>query len=94
MISDLNSILKIGLKLNTMKPLNSGQLRVLKNVRRALLGGNLKKIVTFGSKRFVRYSWHVRYLVSAIERFHCVNKTLLFHCIELGSKFYFELKPN
>ena len=27
-----------------------------------LLGGNLKKIVTFGTKRFVRYSWHVRYL--------------------------------
>ena len=26
-----------------------------------LLGGNLKKIVTFGTKRFVRYSWHVRY---------------------------------
>ena len=27
-----------------------------------LLGGNLKKIVTFRTKCFVRYSWHVRYL--------------------------------
>ena len=49
-----------------MKPLNSGHLRVLKNVsvieRCPLLGGNLKKIVTFGTKCFVRYSWHVRYL--------------------------------
>ena len=26
-----------------------------------LLGGNLQKIVTFETKRFVRYSWHVRY---------------------------------
>ena len=49
-----------------MKPLNSGHLRVLKNVsfieRCPLLGGNLKKIVTFGTKRFAPYSWHVRYL--------------------------------
>ena len=27
-----------------------------------LLGSNLKKIVTFGNKCFVSYSWHVRYL--------------------------------
>ena len=26
-----------------------------------LLGGNLKKIVTFEIQRFVRYLWHVRY---------------------------------
>ena len=26
------------------------------------MGGNLKKNVTFGTKRFVRYSWHVHYL--------------------------------
>ena len=53
--------------LNTVKPLNSGYLRVLKSLsiieRCPLLGGNLKKIVTFGTKHFVRYSWHVRYLV-------------------------------
>ena len=49
-----------------MKPLNSGHLRILKNLsvieRYPLLGGNLKKIVAFGTKRFVRYSRHVRYL--------------------------------
>ena len=49
-----------------MKPLNNGHLRVLNNYsvieRCPLLGGNLKKIVGFGTKRFVRYSWHVRYL--------------------------------
>ena len=51
--------------LNTVKPLNSGHLRVYKNLsvieRYPLLGGNLKKIVAFG-KRFVRYLWHVPYL--------------------------------
>ena len=26
------------------------------------MGGNLKKIVTFGTKCFFRYSWHVCYL--------------------------------
>ena len=45
-----------------MKPLNSGQLRVLKNLsvikRCPLLGGNLIKIVTFG--------------MSAIGRFLCI----------------------
>ena len=49
-----------------MKPLTSGHLWVLKNFsvieRRLLLGGNLKKILTFVTKYFVRYSWHVRYL--------------------------------
>ena len=49
-----------------MEPLNSGYLRVFKNLsvieRCPLLGGNSKKIVTFGTKRFVRYSMHVRYL--------------------------------
>ena len=51
---------------NRVKPLNNGHLRVLKNLsvteRCPLLRRNLKKIVTFGTKRFVRYSWHVRYL--------------------------------
>ena len=48
--------------LATMKPLNSGHLRVLKNLSviesYPLLGGNLKKIVIFGTKFLVRYSWH------------------------------------
>ena len=49
-----------------MKPLNSGHLRVLKNLsvikRCPLLGGSLTKIVTFETKHFVCYSRHVRYL--------------------------------
>ena len=49
-----------------MKPLKSGHLRVLKNLsvneRCPLLGGNFTKIVTFGTKRFVRYPVYVRYL--------------------------------
>ena len=48
---------------NTVKPLNSGHLWVLENVsvieRCLLVGINLKKIVTFGTKHFVRYSRHV-----------------------------------
>ena len=51
---------------DTVKPLNSGQLRVLKNLsvikRCPLLGDSLTKIVTFGTKHFVRYSSYVRYL--------------------------------
>ena len=59
---------------NTVKPLNSGHLWVLKNVsvieRCLLLGGNLKKIVTFGTKGFVCYSRHVRCLrFSPLEGF-------------------------
>ena len=42
-----------------MKPLNSGHLRVLKNLsaskRCPLLGGSLTKTVKFGTKHFVRY---------------------------------------
>ena len=49
-----------------MKALNREDLRVLKNFsvikRCPLLGGNLTKIVTFGTNHFVRYSRHVRYL--------------------------------
>ena len=52
-------------KESTVKPLNSGHLRVLTNLfvfeRCPLLGSNLKNIVTFGTKCFVRYSWHVRH---------------------------------
>ena len=50
----------------TVKPLNSRHLRVLKKLfvieRFRLLEGDLKKIDTFGTKRFVCSSWHVRYL--------------------------------
>ena len=50
----------------TVKPLNSGHLPVVKNLsvikRCPLLRGSLTKIVTFGTKHFVRYSRHVRYL--------------------------------
>ena len=46
--------------------LNSGHLRVLQNLsvieRCPLLGGNLRKIVIFRTKRFAHYSRHVRYL--------------------------------
>ena len=48
-----------------MKPLNSGHLVVLNNLsvieRCQLLGGNIKKIVIFGTQHFVCYSLHVRY---------------------------------
>ena len=51
---------------NTVKPLNSGHQRVLKNLsvieRCPLLGADLKKIVTFGTQHFIDYSWHVHYL--------------------------------
>ena len=51
---------------STVKPLHSGHLRVLKNLsvikRCPLLGGSLTKIVTFGTKHFVRYLRHVYYL--------------------------------
>ena len=49
-----------------VKHLNSGHLRVLKNLSVVkmcpLLGDSLTKIVTFGTKHFVRYSRHVCYL--------------------------------
>ena len=50
----------------TVKPLNRGHLLVLKHLSvikmYLLLAGSLTKIVTFGTKHFVRYSRHVRYL--------------------------------
>ena len=50
-------------EVDTVKPLNSGHLRVLKKLtvieRCPLLGGNFKKIVMFGTQRLVRYSQHV-----------------------------------
>ena len=52
-------------EISTVKPLNSGHLRALKNLsiikRCPLLGGSLTKIVTFGTNHFVCYSRHVRY---------------------------------
>ena len=46
-------------QVNVVKPPNSRHLGVLKNLyvigRCSLLGGDLKKIVTFGAQRFVRY---------------------------------------
>ena len=49
----------------TVKCLNSGRLRVFKNLsvikRCPLMWGSLTKIITFGTKHFVRYSRHVRY---------------------------------
>ena len=55
-----------GHKYSTVKPLNSGHLRVLKNLSVInscpLLGGCINKIVTFGTKHFVRYSRYVCYL--------------------------------
>ena len=49
-----------------VKPLNRAHLQVLKNLsvieRCPLLGVGLTKIVAFGTKHFVRYSRHVRYL--------------------------------
>ena len=55
----------ISCNIYTVKPLNIGHLWVLKNLfvlywECPLLGGNIKKIVIFGTKRFVRYSRHVR----------------------------------
>ena len=49
----------------TVKCLNSGRLRVFKNLsvikRCPLMWGSLTKIITFGTKYFVRYSRHVCY---------------------------------
>ena len=55
---------------NAVKRLNSGHLGVLKTFsvikRCPLLGGSLTKIVTFGTKHFVNYLRHVRYLGCAL----------------------------
>ena len=51
---------------HTVKPLNRGHLRVLKNLsvikRNPLVGGSFTKIIIFGTKHFVHYSRHVHYL--------------------------------
>ena len=50
----------------SVKPLNRGNLRVIKNLsvikKCPLLGGSLTKVFTFGTKHFLRYSRHARYL--------------------------------
>ena len=65
----------------TVKPLNSGRLRVLKNLsvieRCLLLGGNFKKIVTFETKCFVRYSWYFCYLGCPLLRGFTVGEKCL-----------------
>ena len=67
--------------LYTMKPLNSGHLRFLKNLsvieRCPLLGGNMKKIVIFVVKCFVRYSWYVCYLRCPLLRGFTVSSFIL-----------------
>ena len=68
-----------------VKPLNSGHLRVLKHLSVIescpLLGGNFKKIVIFGIKCFVRYSWHLCYLgcplLGGFAVFHCIKKSVV-----------------
>ena len=67
------------------KPLNSRNLRTLKNLSVIkscpLLKGSLTKIVTFRTKHFVRYSRHVPLFgMSAIGRFHWI-KTGFIHGI-------------
>ena len=71
-----------------MKPLNNGHLRFLKNSsvmkRCPLLGGSLTKIVTLGTKHFVRYSRHVRYLACPLLgalRKKCPNTGFFLVCI-------------
>ena len=62
-------LIQILRKIDTVKPLNSRHLRILKNLsvieRCPLLRGNLKKIVTFWTKRFAIHGmsaiWDVRY---------------------------------
>ena len=70
-----------------MKPLNSGHLRVLKNLavieRCPLSRGNLKKTVTFGTKCFVRCLLHVRYLGCPLSGF-LMYKGIFLHVILVG----------
>ena len=63
-----------------MKPLNNGHLQVLKKLsvteRCLLLGGNLKRIVTFGNQPTFCPLFMACQLfgMSASGRFHCTNK--------------------
>ena len=79
---------RLSLFINTVKHLNSGHLWVLKHLsvieRYPPFGGHLKKIVTFGTERFVRCSWHVRYLGSPLLGDFTVVLNKLFIDIFLG----------
>ena len=63
---------------STVKPLNSGQLRVLKNLsvikRCPLLGGSLTEIVTFGLNILSAIQGMSAVWDVFIERFHCTMK--------------------
>ena len=65
-LSEISRVSEIPAEWCTVKPLNSGHLRILRNLsvikRCSLLGRILTKIVTFRTKHFVRYSRHVRYM--------------------------------
>ena len=67
---------------NTVKPMNSGHLRVLKNLsvikRCPLLGGSLTEIVTYITKHFAHYSRHVGYLGCSLLRGFTVVLCALF----------------
>ena len=78
---------------NTVKPLNSRHLRVLKNLsvirRYPLLGGSLTKFVPFETKHFVCYLFKACLLfgMSTIGRFHCIRVSSL-HLIERKHKIF------
>ena len=73
--------------ITTVKLLNSGHLKVFKNLavikRCPLLGGSLTENVTFATKHFVRYSRHVRYLGCPLLRGFTVLITLLLLIIKM-----------
>ena len=80
------------IKVSTVKPLNSVPERVLKYLsvieRCPLLGDNFRKIVTFGTKRFVCYSWYVRYLgcpLWEVSLYSHQNEILNFQCLCLNT---------
>ena len=65
------------------KLLNSGHLQVLKNLfvigRCPLLGGNLKKIVTFGAYKLCPlFMACLLFGMSTIARFHCIKNFVKF----------------
>ena len=78
----LNFELKADTLQDTVKPLHSGHLRVLKNLsvikKCPLFGGSLRMINTFANKHFSRYSVHVaisdvRYWEVSLHIFYCIN---------------------
>ena len=73
---------------NTVKPLNSGQLQVLKKLpvikRCPLLGGSLTKIVTSGIKHFSTIQGMCTIGMFAAGRFHCIKYTMTCHKLFSG----------